>query len=157
MKKTLSFILALVMCLSLCACATSIQDENSSTENAHSNEENKVHSFVGLYKNKHGLPYPDSAYSFFTTGTGHFMGVYRYYKINADGSGEIYCEPQETTSYLTSTEKSMLEDGKDSFSWEEADGYLVITYSDGKSASYEKKGNIFINVLDSEDSFTKVS
>jgi hypothetical protein len=157
MKKVLCLILSLVMCLSLCACSSSPQEgDDEGVDEGALVEKESASSFAGLYRNKDGLAYYDNVLIKMQGGFGHYLGVYRYYQLNSDGSGNIYCEVQEDEP-LTSIEKEMLAKEKSSFSWKEVDGFLEITYSDGDVCSYEKKGNIFINVMDEEDFFTKVS
>ena len=135
MKKVLSLILVLVMCLGLYACASDAAKS----------------SLAGLYKHSGGACKMG--------GSDIYLGWDAFYELNSDGSGRIYYEFIESHPDVSEeTKDKYIEEMKETISWKEEDGYLSIIYNDGKIETFEKKGIEYVIVdHNSSYSITKVS
>lgn len=155
MKKVISLLLALVMCLSMCACGVN----NTETSN---NSQNKK--YVGIYENEYSV--------------GSFAVFYTVsLELLPDGTGTY-------TGIATKVDASQctigLEEGdvvrKGTVDWEVSDDYIVIHYSitlnltkkllgkwstttqepESWTETYELKGSKLINVTRASDTWDKV-
>ena len=149
MKKALSLILALVLCLGLCACGKT----NSET-----------HKYVGTYTTEsdsyYEMPYGPEAIWYYETLTLNDDGTGRYTKTAAN-SGALIAKDAE------------LESGD--VNWEVVDGYIVVKYSGKKyitntetnhfclgtavtvsdSWTFELKANLLMDVATGKQEYTK--
>lgn len=161
MKKTASFILAIVLCLSLCACGS-----NNSNDNGNSK-------YVGSYSaNSYILAEVSEPYKGSTLYKSDTIDGTRTITLNADGTGSIRFTATEQATIINQT--AYEEMSKGTLTWSVADGYLTITYHEvtyedpnhpfymcatrrevSKTYSYELKGAQLVCVTDGLD-YTKV-
>ena len=142
MKRFLLLVLALALCLPMCACNT---DQGVFT--------NK-NSFVGLYKNSDNSIYIPAK----VDGGGVLLTCDRFFELNSDGSGNSYYEIVKDDDRVSEeVKKEKLESMKSTVTWKEDDGYLVIYYEDGAVSSFEKKGAHFFSVTNESYVLVKVS
>ena len=133
MKRIFALIFALVICFSFVACST-VNSEKSDLS--------------GLYRYRGGGKFFDDI----------SLSWDKFYKLNEDGSGNIYYEFTGSHPDISEeTKNAALESVKESITWREEDGYLVITYSDGDIQSFEKNGVQFLDISKSSYVLTKIS
>lgn len=155
MKKVISLLLALVMCLSMCACGVN----NTETSNNSQNQK-----YVGIYENEYNA--------------GSFAVFYTVsLELLPDGTGTytgIATEVDASQCTIGLEEGDVVSEG--TVAWEVSDDYIVIHYSitlsltnkllgkwstttqEPKSwtETYELKGSKLINVTRDSDTWDKV-
>ncbi len=147
MKKALSLLLALVMCLSLCACGG-----NKEMKKYAGIYSGNIHYYEAIYG-------PEKLYNMETL------------TLNADGTGHY--EVTATSSGKFILEGTTLQSGD--VTWEVSDNYIVVQYSGqdwlttdenyyyhlgdpeavSKSWTLEKKANLLMDVATGNQEFTK--
>lgn len=155
MKKALSLILALVMCLSFCACSSSESDEVKNDETG---------KYIGQYQTG------DSQFQY-----GNYQDSFYFVKqlqLVTGGTGTYEWKASTNGKYVTNG--AIIEKG--TVSWYVSDGYLVVTYSgtnyvnsndssyytlDGNNTvqvteTFELKGHLLIDVASNRQEYEKI-
>lgn len=135
MKRLFALILALVMCLGLCACGGKSE-------------------FVGLYRTYQQIFVSQN----YVSGGGDFLYCYKYINLNRDGTGNIYYEIETDNPQLRAEKKqAAMDKEKKDITWDTEDGYLIIYYTNENISTYEKKGVKYVNIFNENDIITKIS
>ena len=174
MKKQLLLVIAIFLCLVLCACHS---DHNrTSTEDA---------AFAGVYKTTAAIKITDEFADEFLDNklsVGQDLRYTRYFQLNEDGSGLEYGDfeghtPTQKIIVSTkrvdgklvvdqTTDEELPEEVKNNIllslrkeiSWKMIDGYLCVYDSQGETlGTFEKKGNMIISVQNLNYAFEKLS
>lgn len=164
MKRVLLLILAIVMCLSLCACGvggesneTTAEEEKTTIKTVGESPDDNKSRFVGLYRKAKGALDRFSSGVLADNGGYIYLNCYKYINLNQDGTGNIYYElATDETKVSEEKIKAVLDEQKRNVTWDTEDGYLIIYFSEKSVSTYEKKGAHFINIINDSDILAKL-
>ena len=174
MNKIVSVVIAIFLCVALCAC----HSESSKTSDEHVK-------FVGTYKTTAAINISEEFAEDFLDNkisVGQHLSYNRYFQLNEDGSGLEYGDFEghvPTQKIIVSTKRvdgtlfveetadeelsaevknNILLSLKEDISWEIIDGYLCVYDSQGEPlGTFEKKGNMIISIQNLDYAFEKIS
>ena len=137
MKKIIALILAIVMCLGMCACAS----EENNMAGKYKNEGHFCRLEMDLEDNS-PLTFEVAYYQYYVLdkdGTGHIEGeLAGVYKGQGEGINYDY-------EFTASDIEKWNQEIRDTFTWSFSDGYLNIVFDEGmQTITFQKQGNLFV-------------